>query len=396
MVVLCLGIFFMLIIFGLFQSAMETVSHVAKLGCGGLLVLGIVGMLIEPTAGSSTSSSEGSAGAAVLLLLGLGFLGWIFSRDSRARGSLSRPSSQRQPANRRADSSSKAPSVTVSTNKEAERGLENVSFYSKHTLPGLVPPAGYICVISQLENTDIYRFVSVKSPQTMGFGVELPVKSSIAHMFRTHNTDSTLEQLRQHFAHRRHTPDKPRVQNLNLLNRLFAPQDDLYELHVEDLQEIHAMGERIKPAKSKPQNENATARSSTSINWKNISTWAVLLILTLVLASLAWDRLSPAFLIFERNNRPPGTIGEDSKATEANTRPDAMKTYTVFTGDESPARVRSCPGTGSDCDIIDRLQPGETVRAIREVQGASVNGSVNWIEVEHDGASGYIHSSLLR
>lgn len=397
MVVLCLGIFFMLIIFALFQSAMEAVSSAAKFGCGSLLVLGIIGLLMEPSSGSSASSSEGSASAAVLLLLGLGSLVWFFSRDSGTRRTLSHSSNQK-PAKSSADSSSKAHSVKISTNKEADRGLENVSFYSKHTLPGLVPPAGYICVIRQRENTDIYRFVSIKSPQTMGFGVELPVKSSIAHMFRSHNTDSTLEQLQQHFTHRRHSPDPPNVPDLNLLNRLFAPQEELYEFHVEDLQEIYAMGERIKPKKAKPQNENTNAPSNTSINWKSISTWTVLLILALVLASLAWNRLAPAFFMVETNSQAPAAIREESKsqtkATAATTRADAMKTYTVLTDGAIPARVRSCPGTA--CDIIGRLEPGATVRALREVEGTLVNGSVKWIEVEHDGASGYIHSSLLK
>ena len=398
MVVLCLGIFFMLIIFAIFQSAVEAAGSVVKFGCGSLLLLGIIGMLMEPTTGSGASSSEGSAGAAVLLLLGLGFLAWVFSRDSGTSRSSSGPVTQRQPVKGSADSSSKTHSVKISTNQEADRGLANVSFWSKHTLPGQAPPAGYICVVRQPEDTDVYRIVSIKSPQSMGFGVELPVKSSIAHMFQSHNTESTLEQLRQHFAHRRHSPDQPNVLKGNLLDRLFSPQEELYELSVEDLQEIHAMGERIKPKRAKSQNENKNASSNTSINWKNISTWAVLLILALVLASLAWNRLAPTFLLEDSHESAPAVVAEgsehQSEASAATTRANAMKTYTVLTGGPIPARVRSCPET--TCDIIDRLESGATVRAIQEVEGTLVNGSVKWIEVEHDGASGYIHSSLLK
>ncbi|MDE2635441.1 MAG: SH3 domain-containing protein [Chloroflexota bacterium] len=396
MIVLCLGIFFLLVIFKIFQSSLEAVSSAAKFGCGGLLVLGIIGMLMEPFAGSNTSTSESAAGAVGLLLLGLGFLVWVFSRDSGKGNSLNRPASRRLPERDSSNSSNGANTVENNTTKEADRGLANVAFWSKHTLPGLASPAGYICVVRQPDVTDMYRFVSTKSPQTMGFGVELPVKSSIAHMFRSHDTDSTMQQIRQHFAHRRRSPDQANDPGRSLLNRLFSPQEELYELSVEDLQEMHAMGERLKPIKAKQLYENINTPSSTSINWKNISTWAVLLILTLVLASLAWDRLAPAFLTLGTNSwLSTETVAEANKPLAVTaTKADTSKTYKVLTDGETPARVRSCPRT--TCQIIGRLSPGTKVRSIREVEGMPVNGSVKWIEVEHEGARGYIHGSLLK
>lgn len=59
----------------------------------------------------------------------------------------------------------------------------------------------------------------------------------------------------------------------------------------------------------------------------------------------------------------------------------------------SPANVRSAPNATGE--VVSTLQPGDTVTVLGTVTGDNVNGSDQWYEVEIDGRSRYVHTSLL-
>ena len=76
---LCFGIFLVLFVLGMFQIALEAVGNVAKYGCGAFLVLGIIGLLIEPSSGHSTVLDQRiyRRGSSIAVGIGLSDLGFL-------------------------------------------------------------------------------------------------------------------------------------------------------------------------------------------------------------------------------------------------------------------------------------------------------------------------------
>lgn len=113
--------------------------------------------------------------------------------------------------------------------------------------------------------------------------------------------------------------------------------------------------------------------------------------------------VQPATLRPTRTNGPPAS----QTPWQSNT-PDRLSTntprglsataakvsYEDYTATGN-ANVRSCPQT--TCDILTGLVLGQRVLKIGEAQGASVNGSALWYEINlGDGSTGYVHSGLVR
>lgn len=68
----------------------------------------------------------------------------------------------------------------------------------------------------------------------------------------------------------------------------------------------------------------------------------------------------------------------------------AQSTETQYT--TTAARMRACPYL--TCTVVNTLPTGTAIEIVGSEDGARVNGSVVWYEVEVDGRTGYVHSSL--
>lgn len=65
------------------------------------------------------------------------------------------------------------------------------------------------------------------------------------------------------------------------------------------------------------------------------------------------------------------------------------QTYYIST---ASARARSCERT--DCTIVTRLTQGTAITVTDIVEGTPISGNRLWLEIEYDGRSVYVHSSL--
>jgi len=57
------------------------------------------------------------------------------------------------------------------------------------------------------------------------------------------------------------------------------------------------------------------------------------------------------------------------------------------------ARVRSCASTF--CDYLGSIQGNSAVQVLGTIEGQKWNGTKTWYQIDFDGITGYVHSSLL-
>jgi hypothetical protein len=69
----------------------------------------------------------------------------------------------------------------------------------------------------------------------------------------------------------------------------------------------------------------------------------------------------------------------------------AQQTSTYYT--LRAARVRSCASTF--CDRLGSIPGNSELRVVSSVQGQKWSGSTTWHQIDFDGVTGYVHSSLL-
>ena len=74
--------------------------------------------------------------------------------------------------------------------------------------------------------------------------------------------------------------------------------------------------------------------------------------------------------------------------------PTPARVLVIYTRDNTPARIRSCPGTS--CDLLGRMSPGDRLDLVGRVEGQVVFGSAIWIEFVFEGQPAFVHSSLVR
>lgn len=73
--------------------------------------------------------------------------------------------------------------------------------------------------------------------------------------------------------------------------------------------------------------------------------------------------------------------------------PEARESRFVYILGSRSANIRAEPSTTAR--IIGTAAGGSTVQTFGTVTGQSVSGSALWYEINHDGETGYIHSSLI-
>ena len=126
------------------------------------------------------------------------------------------------------------------------------------------------------------------------------------------------------------------------------------------------------------------------------------------------DTVTPTFTVEPGNARAPAAAATDSpepSATATETTATAAPTETetptaTATAAELPtvlyidtansnlnANVRACPST--ECEILGRLRPGAEIRPTGEAAGEVINGIAQWVEVEYDGQTAFVHGELV-
>jgi hypothetical protein len=74
----------------------------------------------------------------------------------------------------------------------------------------------------------------------------------------------------------------------------------------------------------------------------------------------------------------------------ATTAQPAETTYRITAS--NAVNGRDCPRTS--CSIVTRFEPGSEIFVIETVEGEGVSGNIDWLHVNYNGRSAYVHSSL--
>jgi len=263
-----------------------------------------------------------------------------------------------------------------------------IEAYQWEALPKLDEPAGYVYVIQDVSNTWQYKIGRTNYPKRRinTFGVTLPFETEVVAILQTEDATALERELHQHFANDRQRGEwfdltEAQVQEMRnwdtgisvspgyQTSRYEAePPPDEYESHHQTL-----------------FNE-VEAKSQGKLTWKSGCLAAFIFLLILAYAPESFDSLRT------------GTRRSASRltyTTRQSSTPTANPYFYVTTHDSKSARIRSCPRTSSDCQVVGGLQPGARIRSYGRVSGGRVNGSVHWIKIRHNGKIAYIHSSLV-
>lgn len=332
--------------------------------------------------------------------------------------------------------------------------LKRVSIRSYKKLPRLRHPAGYICLIRDMDYGSRYKIEQTNNPAAHLDDVKagLPFKTKIAYIAKTNDAEAA-----EHYFHRRYARDDwfdLDDAQLREIHHLTAPgQHDAADWQregafglEEPLPAAHSL-ERPPPVSLKDLISNscqtaAPARRSQAAEEKAAGWnrgWLYFfigIIVVAVLAAALGARLAASRLSDSPGNQTNTSRGAGSSARLAASpthRPTSTKrptltqtlmptatdtdiptptsthtsaataqptaagaagaTMYVTTRGNMSARVRACPGTA--CGIIGGLKPGAEVQSLGRVEGEAVNGNSEWMQFEYNDTVAYIHSSLV-
>jgi hypothetical protein len=89
------------------------------------------------------------------------------------------------------------------------------------------------------------------------------------------------------------------------------------------------------------------------------------------------------------NQSNDSSIQSSSFGAQSSSRNSGSFSARTVYAQSNGVRVRECPER--DCDIVDTLESGESVRIVGQEEGESVSGNSTWYET----ADGYVHSSTV-
>ena len=289
--------------------------------------------------------------------------------------------------------------------------LKKVSIISYKRLPSLDPPAGYVCLIRDMDYGSRYKIERMKHPAAdfEDLTAGLPFKTQIAYIARTNDAAASERYLHQRYARhtargewfdlddaqlreiRRLTSSRPRGGG-NRQREAGFDEEPLPEPHRLEQQPAVSLKDLISdsyqtspPRQSQATNERA-ARSNGGCLY--------LFIGIIVLAALA-AALGPNLM---NSISPPPTSTERPTSTRRPTltstrRPTATSVTGVTVYVRTRANVRACARTS--CQILGRLNPDAKIQSLRRVNGERVNGSNQWIRFSYQGRTAYIHGGLV-
>ena len=289
--------------------------------------------------------------------------------------------------------------------------LKRVSIRSYKKLPRLRHPAGYICLIRDMDYGSRYKIEQTNNPAAHLDDVKagLPFKTKIAYIAKTNDAEAA-----EHYFHRRYARDEwfdLDDAQLREIHHLTAPgQHDAADWQRErafDSEEpspaAHSL-ERPPPVSLKDLISNscqtaAPARRSQAAEEKAAGWnrgWLYFFIGVIVLAVLAaalGARLAASRLSDSPGDQTNTSRGAGSSANRSSPRPTATRVTLTPYYVTARANVRACPRTS--CTVRATLNAGVRIQSSGRVQGQRIGGNDYWIQFQYNGKPAYIYSGLV-
>ena len=277
--------------------------------------------------------------------------------------------------------------------------LKQVSVRGYKKQPRLKPPAGYVCLIRDMDYGR-YRIERMNHPAAdlEDLTADLPFKTQIAYIAKTNDAAASERYLHQRYARHAARGEWFDLNDAQLreIRRLKSSRprggDRQEEADLGSEEPLPAYSAEQPPVSLKDLISNshqASPRQSPATEEAAGKGCLYFFIGIIGLAALA-AALGPNLM---NSISPPPTQAERPTSTSTR-RPTATATRaTMAMYVTTRANVRSCARTG--CQILGGLNPGDSIQSLRQVNGEKINGNNQWIRFSYQGRTAYIHSGLL-
>ena len=281
--------------------------------------------------------------------------------------------------------------------------LKQVSVRGYKKLSRLKPPAGYVCLIRDMDYGR-YKIERMNHPAAdlEDLTAALPFKTQIAYIAKTNDAaaserylhqryarhaargewfdlnDAQLREIRSLKSSRPRGGDRQEEADLGLEEPLPAYSAEQPPVSLKDLISNSHQASPRPPRQSQATEEAAVGKGCLYF-----------FIGIIGLAALA-AALGPNLM---NSISPPPTLTKrpTSTSTRQPTATATSVTMTMYV--TTRANVRSCARTG--CQILGGLNPGDSIQSLRQVNGEKINGNNQWIRFSYQGRTAYIHSGLV-
>ena len=289
--------------------------------------------------------------------------------------------------------------------------LKKVSVHGYKRLPSLDPPAGYVCLIRDMDYGSRYKIERMKHPAADFEDVTdgLPFKTQIAYIARTNDAAASERYLHQRYARhtargewfdlddaqlreiRRLTSSRPRGGG-NRQREAGFDEEPLPEPHRLEQQPAVSLKDLISDSyqTSPPRQSQATNERAARSNGGCLYLFIGIIVFAVLAAALGPNLMNSISPPPTSTERPTSTRRPTLTSTS---RPTATSVTGVTMYVRTRANVRACARTS--CQILGRLNPDAKIQSLRQVNGERVNGSNQWIRFSYQGRTAYIHSGLV-
>ncbi len=280
--------------------------------------------------------------------------------------------------------------------------LKQVSVRGYKKLSRLKPPAGYVCLIRDMDYGR-YKIERMNHPAAdlEDLTAALPFKTQIAYIAKTNDAAASERYLHQRYARHAARGEWFDLNDAQLreIRRLKSSRprggDRQEEADLGSEEPLPAYSAEQPPVSLKDLISNSyqasprPARQSQATEEAAGKGCLYFFIGIIGLAALA-AALGPNLM---NSISPPPTLAKRPTSTSTR-RPTATATRATMTMYVmTRANVRSCARTS--CQILGGLTPGASIQSLRQVNGEKINGNNRWIRFSYQGRTAYIHSSLL-
>lgn len=280
--------------------------------------------------------------------------------------------------------------------------LKKVSVRGYKKLSRLKSPAGYVCLIRDMDYGSRYKIERMNHPAAdfEELTAGLPFKTQIAYIARANDAAASERYLHQRYARhtargewfdlndaqlreiRRLTSSRPRGDRQGEAD--VGLEEPLPAYRVEQppmsLKDLISDGYQTSP----PRQSQATVAEAAGLNKGRL--YFFIGIIALAALALGPDLMNSISPPPTPAKRPTSTSTWRPTATA--TRATGVTMYVM-----TRANVRSCARTS--CQILGGLTPGASIQSLRQVYGEKINGNNQWIRFSYQGRTAYIHSSLV-
>ena len=278
--------------------------------------------------------------------------------------------------------------------------LKKVSVRGYKKLSRLKPPAGYLCLIWDMDY-DRYRIGRMNHPAAdlEDLTADLPFKTQIAYIAKTNDAAASERYLHQRYARHAARGEWFDLNDAQLreIRRLKSSRprggDRQEEADLGSEEPLPAYSAEQPPVSLKDLISNshqASPRQSQVTEEAAAGKGCLYFFIGIIGLAVLAAALGPNLM---NSVSPPPTLAKRPTSTSTR-RPTATATRVTMTMYVmTRANVRSCARTG--CQILGGLTPGASIQSLRQVNGEKINGNNQWIRFSYQGRTAYIHSSLL-